>query len=836
MWLFIGGLLATVAILAAVVLPDLPRQTATPHLPWVVLLVAFVLAELLQVHLHFRGDAHTFTFAEVPLVLALIFATPTELFLVQFGATALIRLVWRRQSRVKQAFNLTISAIESLVAALIFRAVAPVPDVNAPTTWLAICLAVLAVSVLSTLLIACVISINESELQLRLLAQTLTPAIVVSAVNTALAFAIAVVLDRSPYAALALLAPVVVTWLGYRAYTRQADGQEQIEFLVALGRVLHHAGDLAPRITAALALCQEHLRAQDAHVVILPEHARIFSPEAGLQSATGALGVLARTAVNDGTLLNSSDAVPAVSAALTDLGVEQALVIPLRLNDEVVGAVLAVGRMGEASRFDAHHIQLLAAVTEQLTVALERNGLSQALDRLQGLQRELTHQAQHDPLTGLGNRRHLTEAVTELLSDESAPTRSHTRTAALLLLDLDGFKAINDSRGHGVGDEVLRVVADRLTRSLRSGDLAARLGGDEFVVLVRDPLTASGVLDLGSRVLAAVNGPAHIGGQSVTIRASLGIGRVTTDVLDAGELLRRADEGMYEAKRQGGGRPCAFDESGSLAAHAERVLSGELDDAIADGDIRAAYQPVFSLSTGQLVAVETLARWRHPRRGEIGPQEFVAVAERNGQIVGLGRHMLRQGCRQLAVWQRSHPRSCPDVTVNVSIGELTRPGYAAVVEQILADTGADPNRLILEVTESQMIGEGESALTDLHRLRRRGVRVAIDDFGSGYASVNHLRRIPVDILKLDAGLVSGAATNQADAEIVRAILALALALHLEVIAEGLETDDQVTLMRSLGCPLGQGYLLGHPTTADALDDLLLQQDVFRENSVRVHED
>ncbi len=814
LWLLIGVLAMLSAGITAGPLAGLAVTPATPHLPWLILVALMVVAETARVHLHFRGEAHTLTFAEVPLVLGLLFASPLEVVLAQLAGSLVARLIHRRQQFVKQAFNVVVAAFDACLAVLVFHAFTTHGGVSDPRVWAVAALATVVTTLASSSLVAAAISIKDRSLQLTLLAQTVLPASAVTVVNTAMALACAVVLHVSPAAAALLALPAAAVWVGYRASTQRADERERVDFLLTIGRVLHTPGPLGDRVAESVQLVCEQLRAERVEIVTLPgalpgldglglHSADLNTEEICRLASTGEARLLRDRDVSS---LNHGDGAPEA----------QAMLAPLRGGGGVIGGVLALSRLGEVSKFNSQDLQLLEGVAEQVTVTLERDALARSMQRLDDLRQRFEHQAHHDALTGLANRRRLDEKVELALEGP----RDRGRGPALLLLDLDGFKTVNDSHGHAIGDELLMVVADRLRAALRPGDTAARVGGDEFVILLDDPVSVTVAQDIARRLLQHVSGPVEVGGHMLQVRASMGLAVAGPETTGPDELLQQADQVMYEVKRQGGG--VGVYRADEQTGHAQlRSMRADLEQALAEGAIQPVFQAIHSMETGQLIAVETLARWHHAERGSIPAADFVELAEETGLIVPLGRHMLREACRQLAVWQRAYPQTAPSVTVNVSARELLSEDFADGVEDILADTGADATRLILEITETQVLGDSPLITAGLHRLRRLGIRVAIDDFGSGYASVKHLRRLPVDVLKVDRSLTQGAANMQADQEIVRAIVALASALRLQVIAEGVETTEEHLMLRELGCPLAQGYLLGHPGPAGAIDELLL---------------
>ena len=814
--LLIAAVAAAAAVLAGLVVPDLPSSVDGPALPVLVLAVLFAAAEHARVHLHFRGEAHTMTLADVSLAIGLVHLAPLELVLAQTAGSVLARLVGVRQSRVKAAFNVALSALDACLAVLVLRSVVDQPVAGDPLTWLAVALAAGTATASSSLLVALVISLSDRRARLRMLAVTLLPSQLMTLVNASLGLCVAVVFAAHPPAAALLVLPAVLAVAGYRAYAAQIEERHRVEFLLSTSRTLSGTRQLPERLDEALRLTADRLRARRLELVV--------APSAGLPTDLGVhgdrlLSGLADLAVDgEPRLATGAHGDPDLARALPDVGAVQALVAPLGAGEAVLGVLVALDRLGEVSRYTDQDLRLLAAVGEQVTATLQREALSASLRQVTRMQTRLAHEANHDALTGLANRRWLGERAAERLRVARPPGRA--ALPALVLFDLDGFKSVNDTAGHSAGDGLLRVVAQRLRGVVRDGDVAARLGGDEFVVLLDAAVTREQALHLAQRVQQAVQGPATVGGRQLRVRCSFGVALATPDVADVEELMRRADCAMYEAKRAADGRPRAYDDAGGTAL--ARDLQDDLAAALADGQVHVAYQPVVSLTTGSVEAVAALPRWTHPTRGEIPPALLVPLAERTGHAAVLAEHVLREACRQMAGWLRTMPRSTPAVSLDVGAAELADPAFHAAFDRVLDATGADPSRLVLEVAARELAGGHDSVLPFLHRVRGRGVRVALDGFGGGSASVDQLRRLPVDMVKLDPELVRGARHAQADADVCRASTALALALRLAVVAEGVDAAQDARVLRELGCPLGQGQHLGAPLPAEDVEALLLR--------------
>ena len=425
---------------------------------------------------------------------------------------------------------------------------------------------------------------------------------------------------------------------------------------------------------------------------------------------------------------------------------------------------------------------------------------------------ELAHMAHHDPLTDLPNRLLFTDRAEQAL----ASAQIHKRGCALLLIDLDHFKIINDSLGHNVGDQLLKAVAERLKGLFGPGITLARLGGDEFAVLAESCPQLMQAAALAQRIIDGLKEPFRFDGHQLFINASIGISLFPSDALSAEQLLRNADSALFKAKSAGREGYALYTEE--LTAHAQhRVeMASELRRALEQQELRVYYQPVHDLQSSRLIGVEALARWEHPERGLVAPSEFIPIAERTGLIAEIDAWVMQQACQQMCQWLKAGV-VLSFVAVNVSSRLFARRELYQQVAQVLHDTGLDPAFLELEVTESAVMEDPEVALEQMHRLRELGLRLAIDDFGTGYSSLLRLKRLPVQKLKIDQGFVAGLPWDDDDAAIVRVIIALAQSMGMQVHAEGIEQIEQAGFLLDHACDLGQGYWFGRPVPAQELD-------------------
>jgi diguanylate cyclase (GGDEF)-like protein/PAS domain S-box-containing protein len=434
-------------------------------------------------------------------------------------------------------------------------------------------------------------------------------------------------------------------------------------------------------------------------------------------------------------------------------------------------------------------------------------GICWDITERRAIEDQLVREALHDRLTGLPNRALFVDRLSQSL--EALP-RQHG-SLAVLFLDVDRFKVINDSLGHEAGDDVLVELGQRLERLMRPGDTVARFGGDEFVVLcqgIDHPATA---VQLAERLTEGISGPVPVNGSDVVVTVSVGIALAASASDRAGDLLRDADAAMYRAKRDGRARSVLFADTMREEALARLETEVELRKALTSGDLRLHYQPVVDLASGTVVGLEALLRWQHPTRGLVLPADIIPIAEETGLIVPLGEWVLEEAAGQLVRWHRVAPHLT--MAVNLSGVQMAHPDLVVRVGEVLERTGVDRGALFLEITESVLMRDAEEALGVLEALKQHGVRISVDDFGTGYSSLSYLKRFPVDVLKIDRSFVDGLGTDADDLAIVQAILALAASLGIDTIAEGVETQVQREVLQGLGCRLAQGYLLGRPASA-----------------------
>jgi diguanylate cyclase (GGDEF)-like protein len=518
-----------------------------------------------------------------------------------------------------------------------------------------------------------------------------------------------------------------------------------------------------------------------------------------------------------------------------ELGIRTAFALPIWGSSDVL-AVLELYST-EARECDAQLLDVAEQIGTQLGHVVERarsesalrrayddlwksnNELTREIGERTRAEAELSHLAFYDTLTDLPNRALFLDRLDHALSRAD---RRHS-VVGVLFLDLDNFKVVNDSLGHDVGDLLLKTVSERLRTTLRVGDTVARFGGDEFTILLEDLNGLGDAVCAAERIVDVIREPVLLEGTEVVPSFSIGIvlGTPGNDCPD--DLLRNADLAMYRAKVNGKARFEVFDQSMNAEAMARLEVEADLRRALERNELRLHYQPIVSLESGRIRAVEALARWQHPQRGLVSPLQFIPIAEETGLIVPLGRWVLEEACRQIKHWQITHPEASELlVSVNLSGRQFQNGRLVEEVQEILRETGLDPACLQLEITETAVMKDAASTIKTLHQLKALGVKLAIDDFGTGYSSLSYLRQFPVDTLKIDRSFIDGLGREAQDTELVRSVIAMAKSLSLAVTSEGIETTEQLTQLLELGCDRGQGFYFARPLPPEAFGEALWQ--------------
>jgi diguanylate cyclase (GGDEF)-like protein len=473
------------------------------------------------------------------------------------------------------------------------------------------------------------------------------------------------------------------------------------------------------------------------------------------------------------------------------------LVAPMVADGRAVGAIVV-----------EHPSRILRRIDRRVTTVLEQMCAMAALNlRNAVLLRHVQDLAERDALTGAANRRTFQLHLERILDGDAL--RDRDTITAVLFIDLDDFKVVNDTLGHAAGDGLLQAVTERLTDSVRDGDLVARLGGDEFAILTSDAPDLKRALAMAERLTRELRAPYLIGEHHVTVSASIGIASARETTESAADVVRNADVAMYMAKANGKAGFAVFDPGMHAAIRERHEMGAQLQRAVELGQLRLTYQPIVDLADGGLVGIEALVRWQHPERGLVSPGEFIEIAEENGAILPIGRWILREACREATSW--STIDRAVFLCVNVSAREIQQPGFVDAVRDALSEAGMAASRLSLEITETALLRATPKTTETLESLRQLGVRIAIDDFGTGYFSLSHLRQFPVDVLKIASEFVQVPDSDAKTEALAGAIVAMGRSLGIRTVAEGIETAEQADRMRALGCAYGQGYHFATPT-------------------------
>ncbi len=790
-----------------------------PHLPWWALALGFAACERAVVHLHFRRSAHSFTLADIPMVLGLIFAGGPALLIGALLGSIVPWLMDRHLPPLKIVFNLAQLALATCVALTITHALTGSVHTISPALWLIVLLSVEAGALVSVALISLAITLSEGQLTKGMLRQMFGMDLVLTVTNTALALAAATIILKQSEAVPLMLIPAGLAYLAYRAYLDEHQRRERLEFLYEATRTLTRASDVVAGLDDLLVRAQDAFRVERAELLLFSSDAsmplRLSAPKADDTNAytpvdPGLVSALADLLNPDSPaiILERPNRSAALERYLQELDVRVAMVAPLPGDREAIGAIVLADRVGVARTFDQADVTLLGAFATNMSVALQFDRVEQAVWRLHELQERLEQHASHDPLTGLANRARFTAQLRAALDRQGG-------AVTVLVVDLDDFSQVNDTLGLEAGDEVLTSVAERLRGCVLNGDLVARLDGDEFGVLLRDtddPEKAG--IAVAVRLGKAVAGSDAAARRHVALKASIGIaaGRAGYDRAD--EVLGAADIAMHQAKRTGRGGHAVYEPGMQGAALERHSLRSDLERALDKAQLVVEFQPMVSLTDGRVIAAEALVRWQRSYGRVLAASDFLSLAIEAGLMPAIGDVVLAEACRQGRDWLGAGSGGDSlRVHINLSAVELADDRLPDRITQQLERTGLPPELLVLEVTEGSILSDLDAVALRLKRLRECGVRLAVDDFGAGTARLGYLRSLPLDLVKISRGFVDRAPGNPPDAAFLRTTKELCDALELQIVGTGIETDEQLALLRSFGYELGQGFLLGRPGTA-----------------------
>jgi diguanylate cyclase (GGDEF)-like protein len=804
-WLITAPLAAIAVILFVPALAgSRPGHLLSPPAVTGLFFLLFLLAETTNLNLEVRRHGLRITLTEIPLVLALFYLSPLSLLAVRLFAFTLVQ-VRRRVTPVKLAFNVANMVAGMSAAILIVHSAGTLHD-KSPATWLVVFAAVGA-NVLSTVAaVIGVIALIQGGMSVRRVLRTGTPSLVVGAINTTVGLVILLAVERSSWAPLLIAVVAAALVVVYRAYAQFLQQHKSLTEIYDLTRVIAETRNDGTLADVLLGRVRELVQAECA-TLWLPAQARypemLLSArvdDAGLIDLSSTPEGLRARAVETGTTVAAGPKLgdDQLRAILQQAGVKDAIVVPMRSGSAVIGCLEVTSRLGAENSFGPDDVRLVETVAAHTAVAVENSRL---VDRLR-------FDAHHDALTGLPNRRRMLAAL-----EEAVKVRAPGEVVAIIQFDVSGLRDVNESLGHAAGDKLLAEVARRLRILAPPAALVARVGGDEFAMTLR----MAGVeeaIELASELRRGVQDPMEIGSLTLDVDTAVGIAVHPDHGSDPAALLQRADVATHAAKSMSSA--VQVFNLGLESRSARRLgLAGDLRRALDNGELDVVFQPKVTLAGRQLIGVECLARWDHGAHGSVAPEDFVAVAEHTGQLNRLTETVLKEGLRRCRQWaDAGRPLN---VAVNLSSRTLLDPDFPARVSALLDEYGVPARQLTLEISEAGVTSDSERPLPTLRKLHELGVRLAVDDFGTGYSSLSHLRRLPVDEVKIDRAFVQGMATDPGDLAIVKAVVDLSRHFGLSVVAEGVESELTLTLLEEIGCDLGQGFLFSRPLPYDRLE-------------------
>src|SRR3954447_2592456 len=661
----------------------------TPHIEWYWLALGVLIGERCVVHLEFSRNAHSFSLGDVPLVFGLVLASGQDLVIAAVVGPALTLLLDRRLPPIKLAFNLGQFALSVCLATLITYWLAPVGTDWGPQLGIAGLLGEQVSATTCVGLIAAAISLSEGWLGLRQFGRMFATDLTVTVTNSSLGLVAALIISTEPWALPLLLVPLLTVFLAYRAYISERKRGERLEFLYEANRTLSRSPEVAEALEGLLARSLDAFRVERAEIILWTPDKPPLRTTLGpgdhkevMQEVEPEVAIALQSLVgNDRPVVTVGGTTGGGAGGdLRERGIQRAMLAMLPGEDRVIGTLMLANRYGVVREFSADDTKLFETLANNASVALQYDRLEQAITRLEDLQQQLRHQAFHDSLTDLPNRALFIASVRDAL--DAAPEE-----LAVLFIDVDDFKTVNDTLGHAVGDELLVAVADRLRACVRPSDEIARLGGDEFAVRLHDAHDAEGAAEaVAMRIMEAFQLPIEAGGELLSIRLSVGIASAGHGTSDEDELIRHADMAMYQAKMAGKACFERFDPDAQAALLYRRHMKDDLRRAVESEQMTVHYQPIVALATGNAAAAEALVRWEHPERGQIMPAQFIPLAEETGMIVSIGRFVLREACRQARRWQEEgRPEGLRSVHVNLSALELRQPDLVDTVRDAIED-------------------------------------------------------------------------------------------------------------------------------------------------------
>jgi diguanylate cyclase (GGDEF)-like protein len=800
------GALAWAGLAVLAVRGETPPTTGDAAIWLPILLVLFAVTEGFAVHIPVRRGGHAVSLGEIPMVLAIVNVDPVAAVACRVVGAGAGLVLMRRQRGGKLAFNAALLAVQGLVAVTVFHALAGGGSLGV-REWLAAYAAMLVADAVAAVFVTTAIALHDDPGEWRRLPSALLSVPLV-AVPTTIALLSVAAVARGQWAAVLLVAVGVVLYLAYRAYLRGIQSRGQIERLYAFTQMLDGVSNLHDLVNVVLEQARDQLRA---------DRAELFVPATGGGSDTririGGVGPAETTQaprvpsdawwapalLGKPVLLQAANGAPAGVGLPTD-----GMAVPVPFGD-TTAALLVTDSLPDVGTYDDRWLRLFQALANHAAVSLARASL---VDRLRREAEEKEHQALHDPLTGLPNRRQFHD----LLGMALDATRNDDNGPAIIVMDLDRFKEINDALGHDTGDALLVELAQRLRQRVDGRGRLARLGGDEFAVLLPRVRSTQEAIAVANDLVRDLEPPVPLGPLSLTMRASIGIAVAPDHGDDALTLVRRADVAMYSAKAAGTAAPRVYQPEEDENTPQRLALIADLRQTVESGEILVVFQPKLDPVTGAVTGAEALARWRHAAHGTIPPDQFIPLAEHAGLIPQLTLHVLREALRQCAAWRRDGHQL--HVAVNLSPSSLLDPTLPQTVAGLLREARLPGSALILEITENSIMANPAESHRTLEQLDALGITLSIDDFGTGYSSLGRLRELPIHEMKIDRSFIQRTSMDPRDRAVVRSAIQLGHALRLNVVAEGVEDQETFAYLTREGCNTIQGYLVSRPLVAE----------------------
>ena len=782
-------------------------------LTWWELAPAMALAVPIGFHMELRGEANTFTLSELPLVIGCMFAPPWAVIVARLVGETSYQAARQGQRGLKLVFNMAQLLLGTSASVVLFRLLVPGQGAVSHdwATWPLLLLAMATGDALSMAAVSCAIYWHGGRPRMGTVSAA---SAVVLVVNVSLALLADAVLRHYPPAIVLLLVVLAVTAVAFRGYSNLWQRYGSLKLLYEFTKVPAAGISAEVILDQMLAKARELLAAEVAEVVLFDgdsdtpalrqRNAETLGSGEGPSSVGPVISVGMAQLLRSGRaiLVPRSDRSPAHAALRKELGARDLIIAPLRSDGIVSGALLVANRLGKVSSFDGGDCRLFETLANHTSVALENSRL---VHRLRKEAEERSFQALHDALTGLPNRALFCQQVDALAAGDGP--------SAVMLMDIDRFKEVNDTLGHHNGDLLLCKVASRLRHVLADRGHVARLGGDEFAIHLPGMGSTQAADVVAPQLLEALRQPLAIDDLVLDVGASIGIAAAPEHGLDAATLLQKADVAMYQAKSSHRGA-CVYSPEKDTYSPRRLALTGALRQAVDNGDILVYFQPKISLRLGAVEGAEALVRWRHPEMGMLTPDEFIPVAEASGLIVPLTTHVLRSALRQCTRWRQAG--HAVGVAVNLSVRSLIDHSLPGELGALLAGESACADWLTLEITESSVMAEPSRTIDVLERLAAMGVRLSVDDFGTGYSSLAYLQRLPVHEVKVDKSFVLNMSSSPGDAAIVQSIIELGHNLGLSVVAEGVEDQIILDRLRALDCDVAQGYHISKPVPAPTI--------------------